>query len=95
VNTFEDLEKKLMKDPEFREEYLKYPSSYCPICNSSKVKYIKLEDGNVELPNCLICKGHSIYGGQFLGYPSKYDGGFICADCLAEAIDARIDEVER
>ena len=42
-------------------------------------------------PICIICRKTSEFGSS-LGYGSKYDGEFICDECVRQFIDPAIDK---
>ncbi len=42
------------------------------------------------LPRCFIC-GALGYGGDHLGYGSKFDGEFVCWNCIAKVLDPAIE----
>ena len=80
--------------PNCNQSYPSTTSAQCPICN--QLESLHIENTNwIECPRCIICKGVSDYGGERIGYPSKYaDGEYICADCLATLVDEAIEDLK-
>jgi len=54
-------------------------SGYCPICNSI----------HTSRDNCLVCHRES-YLGAWMPYPSRYDGKWICGECIRLIVDPAI-----
>ena len=67
-------------------------SNYCPVCNSSNGRYHSAHGAGNE---CFLCYRQSFLG-THMPYPSRYDGEWICGECVRDILDVTIGSfVER
>ena len=79
------------------EIYDNSPSSYCSICNSMHYGIpLRCDDASATQPlanreRCLVCHRQSFLG-IHMPYPSRYDGEWICGECVRDILDEAIGQ---